>query len=118
MAKKTDLFNKHKDVYNHWEQDKMKEKPAATRKKNQVEMGIHDKSFFPSAPPKTGALDKSIGKFPIYMENPLKFTTRKVPEEDAPPPFKQTHKGYTRPSPSVQTNLRNLKASFPSVFRR
>ena len=96
----------------------IKPRPLPPKKKNQVELGIHDKPFFPSHPPKTGIINKSIAPFPEYKENPLKFTTRKTAEEDAPPPFKKTHTGKTRPSPSVQTNLRNLKASFPSVFRR
>jgi len=115
-AKSTDVFNHAKDVYDI--KDHIKSKPVPERKKNQVELGIHDKPFFPSAPPKTGIIAKTIGKFPEYKENPLKFTTRKPVNDDAPPPFKKTHAGKTRPSPSVQTNLRNLKASFPSVFRR
>jgi hypothetical protein len=83
---------------------------------------IHDgKNFRPSNPGKNGH-NKCLGKFPEYKENPLKFITRKKPvegEEEAEiKPFKKTHNVKSRPTPSIQTNLRNLKASFPSVFRK
>ena len=54
------------------------------------------------------------------MEDPKKPVTRKVPiegEEDKAK-FKPTHNHKTRPTPSVATNMRNMKAAFPSVFRR
>jgi len=59
-------------------------------------------------------------KFPNYMENPLKFTQRRVPVEgeDDIKPFKMATNYKSRPSPSVTCNLRNMKASFPSVFRK
>ena len=82
---------------------------------------IHDgKNFKPSHPAKHG-YNKTLKPFPEYKENPLKFVKRKMPiegEEDEMKPFKKTHNTKSRPTPSIQTNLRNLKAAFPSVFRK
>lgn len=83
---------------------------------------IHDgKNFRPSQPGKVGH-NKCLAPFPEYKENPLKFVTRKKPVEGEEPeemkPFKKTHNVKSRPTPSIQTNLRNLKAAFPSVFRK
>ena len=72
-------------------------------------------------PIRTGQANCTLGSFPNYKENPPKALTRKRPvegEEDDGPKFKLTHHYKTRPTPSVVTNMRNLKASFPSVFRR
>jgi hypothetical protein len=72
-------------------------------------------------PIRTGQANCTLGSFPNYKENPPKALTRKRPvegEEDNGPKFKLTHHYKTRPTPSVVTNMRNLKASFPSVFRR
>jgi hypothetical protein len=79
----------------------------------------HDKPFKPSHPPRVGH-NKCLMGFPEYKENPLKFVTRKreVEGEEVKPAFKKTHNHKSRPSPSVQTHLRNLKAAFPSVFRK
>ena len=75
--------------------------------------------FKPSHPPKVG-YNKSIGKFPKYTEDPPKQLKRKIVDDNAdePPKFKMTHNMKSKPTPSVATNLRNLKASFPSVFRK
>lgn len=116
-ARRTPNGNFNSDLQVYDQKPEIKAKPAPERKKNQCELGIHDKPFFPARPPKTG-YNKTLEKFPEYKENPLKFISRQPVNEDAPPAWKQTHKHKTRPSPSVQTNLRNLKASFPSVFRR
>lgn len=53
------------------------------------------------------------------MENPLKFVTRKIKleGEELPPSWKTTTRWKGKPSPSVVTNLKNLKSSFPSIFR-
>ena len=77
----------------------------------------HDKPFRPSHPPKKG-YNSPLGAFPEYMENPLKPVTRKPEEEDDRKKFRPTHNSKSRPTPSVQTNLRNLKASFPTIFKR
>ena len=80
---------------------------------------VHDKPFKPSHPPRSG-YNKTLAKFPAYKEDPKKGIERKRPvegEEDKPK-FKPSHNIKTRPTPSVATNMRNMKASFPSVFRR
>ena len=77
----------------------------------------HDKPFKPSHPGKIG-YNKSLSPFPKYMEDPFKHVTRKMEEEEEKPKFKPTHTVKSRPTPSVQTNMRNLKASFPTVFKR
>lgn len=79
----------------------------------------HDKAFKPSNPPKLG-YNKTLARFPPYKEDPKKPLTRRVPvegEEDKPK-FKPTYNAKSRPTPSVATNLRNMKSSFPSLFRR
>lgn len=79
----------------------------------------HDKPFKPSHPPRRG-YNKTLAKFPLYQEDPKKPITRKVlieGEEDKEK-FKPTHNVKSRPTPSVATNMRNMKAAFPSVFRR
>lgn len=79
----------------------------------------HDAKWKPSKPPRRGH-SCTFEKFPEYVANPLKFTERKQPVEGADDrkPFVNTKKEMTRPTPSVVTNMRNLKSSFPSVFRR
>lgn len=76
-------------------------------------------AFKPAKPPRTG-YSCTFEKFPQYMENPLKFLTRKQPvegEEDAKPSFKSATRFKSRPSPSIVTNMRNMKSSFPSIFK-
>ena len=79
----------------------------------------HDRAFKPSNPAKRG-YNKSLSPFPKYVEDPVKHVerNRERENEDEKPKFKPTHIGKSRPSPSVQTNMRNLKASFPTVFKR
>jgi hypothetical protein len=76
-------------------------------------------AFKPAKPARSG-FSCTFEKFPKYMENPLKFTERKKPVEgeEEKAAFKSATRFKERPSPSVVTNLRNLKASFPSLFRR
>lgn len=94
----------------------IKQKVVAKREPTKAE---HDKPFKPSHPARVGHV-KTLMPFPEYKENPLKFVTRKRPVEgeEEKPAFKKTHVFKSRPTPSVQTNLRNLKATFPSVFRK
>ena len=80
---------------------------------------VHDKPFRPTNPPKRG-YNKTLAKFPPYKEDPKKPITRRMPVEGEPdiPKFKPSHNGKTRPTPSVATNMRNIRTSFPSLFRR
>lgn len=81
----------------------------------------HDKPFRPSHPPRVG-YNKTISPFPEWKQEPIKdITQRKVSGEDEKEEkakFKPTHNDKTRPTPSVAVNIRNLKASFPTVFRK
>jgi len=78
----------------------------------------HDRAFKPSNPAKRG-YNKSLSPFPKYTEDPWKSVERnRERETEEKSKFKPTHIGKSRPSPSVQTNMRNLKASFPTVFKR
>lgn len=93
--------------------------PARAEKKHEVHSYPHDKPFFPSNPNQRFSIHKTIGKFPEYKEDPPKEISKRQPDDpDAPKKFKPTHTGKSVPQPSVAVNIRNLKASFPTVFRR
>jgi len=53
------------------------------------------------------------------MENPLKFIERKRPVEGEADKivFKSATNYKSKPCTSIVTNIRNIKASYPSVFR-
>lgn len=79
---------------------------------------IHEgASFRPAGPGKKNTL---LGKFPEFMPDPPKQLKRKVKDENAEdiPSFKPTTKVFSRPTPSVVTNFRNIRSAFPGVFRR
>lgn len=79
----------------------------------------HEHPWKSSRPARSG-FKCTFGSFPEFMANPLKSVERRKPvegEEDKKP-FVNTKKEMTRPTPSVVTNVRNLKASFPSIFKR
>lgn len=104
----------------HIDLTKCPNKVAKAKGPNPIDT-VHDgKAFKPSQPPKSGVTQKGLSAFPKYMENPTKSLTKKVAVEgdEAPIAWKKTHNAKTRATPSVQTNIRNLKASFPSVFKR
>lgn len=65
------LFNPHKVVY-----DLKVEIPHRKVNVREPTKAEHDKPFKPSHPPKVGH-NKTLGAFPEYKENPLKFVTRK-----------------------------------------
>uniref|UniRef100_A0A7S3FT23 Cilia-and flagella-associated protein 96 n=1 Tax=Strombidium rassoulzadegani TaxID=1082188 RepID=A0A7S3FT23_9SPIT len=116
-ARHTEVFNKPQAVY-------MEDPPIPPRapKPKVVAPNIHDdKPFKPSHPPKRG-INATIEKFPEYIPNPPKEKKRVKledgQEEDDRKGFKVTYKGLSRPQPSVATNIRNLKASYPMAFRK
>jgi len=77
--------------------------------------------FKPNVKPPRMGYSCTIAKFPEYKENPPAEKIRKVKvegETDGPPAFRSTYKYKSRPSSSVATNMRNLKASYSSIFRR
>ena len=79
----------------------------------------HDKPFRPSHPARKG-YNKTLEKFPTYIEDPFKHVTRKVAieGEDDKKKFRPTHNSKSRPTPAIATNMRNLKAMFPSILKR
>lgn len=114
-AKRTDHFNGHKAVY-------MEDPLIPARPEKKVEVPaepLHDKPFKPSNPPKKGN-HCTLEKFPAYKEDPPTQLKRKVKDETEEdiPGFKPTHKYRSMASPSVATNIRNLKSQFPSSFAR
>jgi len=113
-AKEIGLFNPNKEIY-----DVRTDIPAKPRKQEMKPPMEQEVPFKPSKPPRRG-YSCTLEKFPAYMENPLKFTERKRPVEgeEKPPAFKSATHFKSRPMPSVVTNMRNMKASFPSVFRK
>ena len=75
---------------------------------------LHDRPFRPTNPPRKG---KSIGKFPEWLKSPPEEKKpAKKEEEEERPGFKCTYRGLSIPMPSIATNYRNLKASYPSAF--
>ena len=114
-AKHTEVFNKPRAVY--------EENPRLPDKREKVfesKRAEHDRAFRPANPAKRGN-HQTIEKFPKYVEDPPTDKKYVKPPEDAPdgpPGWKATYKKMTRPTPSVATNFRNLKASYPSAFSR
>lgn len=109
---KIDYFNSHRKLL----EEDVPLPPKEAKKEKYVDPDERP-PFKPSHPPKVG-YNKSIGTFPEYKEDPPKQLKRRMPVDDEQPKFKMTHNHKSRPTPSVATNLRNLKASFPSVFRK
>lgn len=95
--------------------------PGRKPKEKEEFQDVHDgKAFKPANPGKKG-VNGTIDKFPLHKPDPPTETKRFKPAEDAPDPppgFKVTYKYRSRPQPSIATNVRNLKASFPSAFSR
>jgi len=113
-VKQTGVFNPDKAVYG--EDIPIPHRKPAPKRQPPI---VHEVPFKPSNPPRKG-YNKCLDKFPEYKPNPTNPVKRKMPVEgqEEPPKFKMTHNVKTRPTPSIATNMRNLKASFPSVFRR
>ncbi len=73
------------------------------------------------ANPATKGQQSTLEKFPPYLPHPPKELKRKKPvegEEEERLGFKATYKGLSRPTPSIATNIRNLKSSYPMAFRK
>lgn len=108
------LFNENKTVFDIKEDIKPQPRKMTAPLKCE-----HERAFRPANPAKKG-WNKTIAPFPEYMENPRKEITRVRPVEgvEEPPRFRMTTNSYSRPTPSIATNIRNMKATFPSVFKR
>ena len=78
---------------------------------------IHDEAFRPCGP---GKKNKLLGGFPKFKPDPPKELKRKfkVDGEEDIPAFKPSTKVFSRPTPSVVTNFRNIRSAFPGAFRR
>jgi len=117
-AKHTDHFFNNRATHEENPPVPPRKAPVVEEKKGDP---LHDKPFKPSNPNKKGR-QGAIEKFPAHVPDPIFQAKKKaVVDENAPespPGFKMTYKYKSRPSPSVATNIRNLKASFPSAFRK
>jgi hypothetical protein len=115
-AKHTETFNTHKQIL--MEDPAIPERP---KKEEPERPDIHDgKAFKPANPSKKGN-HSTFQKFPEHKPDPPKDKKYVKPPEDAPespPGFKATYKFQSRPTPSIATNYRNLKSSYPSAFSR
>ena len=61
----------------------------------------------------------TFSKFPGGNQGAIVEVKRKPPPpDDAPPLFKMTHNVKHPPITSIATNMRNLKASYPTFFRK
>lgn len=91
--------------------------------KPQVE---HPGPFKPSNPPKSGVYDKTLAKFPEYLDdvkakedpNFGKPPQKKTKVDDERAAWKPNTFKKTVPSPSVATNLKNIRSSLPAIMRR
>jgi len=59
-----------------------------------------------------------IGKFPEYKCAPPEKKGRRIWIDDDKRDWRVTSKEWTAPSPSVALNTRNLKSSYPAIFRK
>lgn len=112
----TATFNKSEKVYG--EDVAIPHRPTSVRVPSKAE---HERAFRPSMPIRKGQTTCTLERFPDYKENPPKALQKKPKVEgeiEPPPGFRMTHRKKSRPTPSVALNFRNLKASYPTVFRR
>jgi hypothetical protein len=100
------LFNSHKRTFGKDDKvlDPLKPRTLSPSKK------LHEMEFKPSNPSKHG-YNKTIGKFPKYMDNPIKAPVRKVPDpSEKRDAFKPNDRAFeVRPTPSVSLNRQNLR---------
>ena len=120
--KPSSTFNTIEEAYGEEGLTFKKKKPTRVPKP-QVE---HTGPFRPSNPPKKGVVDKTLAKFPEYeddkraREDPNfgKPKQKKVKKDDDRPSWKPNTFVKSKPSPSVATNMRNIRASMPAMMRR
>ena len=72
----------------------------------------HDRPFYPSNP---GKKEATIGPYPEHIADPPPVKVRKQPSEA--PAWKVTTVERSKPTPSVVSHLKNIRAEFP-VARR
>jgi hypothetical protein len=79
---------------------------------------IHDHAFKPANP---GKKNRILGKFPEFIADPPKQLKRVKKGENDPEDkiaFKPNTKSFSRPTPSVVCNFRNIRTAYPSAFRK
>lgn len=109
------VFSKAKLVYG--EDVHLPPKPPAAKLKPEI---THDMPFKPARPPRTGHAC-TLEPYPKHEPNPPKPVVRKIRLEGDPEPapaFRLTHKYKSRPTTTIACNLKNLKTSFPSIFKK
>lgn len=60
----------------------------------------------------------TFSKFPGCNQGEIRVVKRKPKPEEDIPPFKMTHNVKHPPVTSIATNMRNLKSSYPTFFRK
>ena len=118
MPRRTRTFNAPLQVYGS---DVPLPPKKEVEKAEKGEGEEEDRPAFKPSHPGIRGIHKTFEKFPDYLPNPPKELKRKIVADDAPeekPSFKIPKKGISGPTTSIATNYRNLKASFPSAFRR
>lgn len=112
-ARRFDHFFSNKQTY-------MEDPPVPPReeKKRVVSVCEHDRAFRPPFGGKTGVL-ANFEKFPEHKPDPPEEKKKKVvdPDAEAKVGFKMTYKMRSRPTPSIATNVRNLKMQYGSLMR-
>lgn len=80
----------------------------------------HDLVFKPGGvkAKKIDTIQDFINKFPEWKADPPTEKKKRIWDDDAPRGWCVTYRGKSVPTPSVALNSRNLKSSFPSVFKR
>ena len=94
-------FNKDTEVFGRYEGQKSIPKRSVSQK-----VAKHDMPFKPN-----NFNGGDIGKYPEYMPNPISVAKRKSPSEQIP--WRATTQKRTCPSPSVTSNVNNLRSEFP-----
>ena len=96
------------------------QRPLGPKPKSLAELQAGDKPFNPSGNKTKRRTHDFLGPHPEFMACPYsQELVKKEKNDDAPPPFKLTHNGKSRPSPSVALNVRNLRTqTAAAVLRR
>lgn len=79
---------------------------------------VHEGAQFRPAGP--GKKNKTLGKFPEFLPNPpkeLKAKKKNDNDPEEPPAFRPSTREFSRPTPSIVTNARNLRTYMSSAAR-
>jgi hypothetical protein len=120
--KKSDAFSDIEHTYGEEGMKFPKKKPGRVAKA-QVE---HPGPFRPSNPSKQAKQDCTLAKFPEYLEdkkakedpNYGKPRQKPVKKDEERPQWRPNTFKKSIPSPSVATNMKNIRSSLPAMMRR